>query len=362
VSTILALAEHTQTYFSRTAPAPFWVGLLLMQPPWLLLGLLALPVVRVAIRFPVDRAHWRVSVPLHAVSAVAFAYLHLGLLATFHRLVLRSPVPIVAQTVDLAVFYVVQDMFIYFTIVAGTHAWSFYRAIEIRERDAMDLRARLTDARLEALQRQIQPHFFFNTLNTVVMLARNGETGAVVKVLTSLSDLLRYSLYGTQSYEVELRSEIAFIRQYLAIEQARFGSRLAVTWSLAEETEDCLVPSLILQPLVENAVVHGLSKIASQARLTVGARRAGGSLVLEVEDNGPGLGVRSAGELRGGIGLRNVAERLEVMYGSAATLHVGSGPGQGTYARVSLPYHDRIPRAPGPDAGAGRDVAMVDAP
>jgi signal transduction histidine kinase len=335
LGSVLACVEAAENYVAGGSDS-FPRMLLLMQPPWLLLGALAPAVVWLSMRFPVDKTRWPRSLPVHVVSAFAFAYGHLALLATLHRFIFASSVPVAAQTSEFSRYYLIQNLFVYCTVVGGAHAWRFYRSLQRRELDAALLQSLLSDARLEALRHQIQPHFFFNTLNTVVMFARNGDTRAVVKLLTDLSSLLRYSLEESASDHTTVQGEMEFLRQYLAIEQVRFGDRLHVTWDVDPALANAVIPRLILQPLVENAVRHGLSRIAHAAYLTVRCRRGGNDLVLEVEDNGPGVDTSANGE-RPGIGLRNVRQRLDTLFDSAATLQLVSRAGGGTTARITLP-------------------------
>ena len=314
----------------------FAYAALWMQPPWLLLGALAPCVVWLSIRFPFHKTRWTRSLPVHLAGAFAFAYGHLALLATLHRFVFASQLAVVEQTNVLVRAYLIQNLFIYCTIVGGTHAWQFYRSLQRRELDAALLQSMLSDARLEALRHQIQPHFFFNTLNTVVMFARNGDTRAVVKLLTDLSSLLRYSLEESESGDATVEQEMEFLRQYLAIEQVRFGDRLRVTWDVDASVSRIPIPRLLLQPLVENAVRHGLARIATTAELCVRCRPFDGQLVLEVDDNGSGIDANANSD-RTGIGLRNVEQRIEARFASGASLQLVPRAGGGTIARIKLP-------------------------
>jgi two-component system, LytTR family, sensor kinase len=335
LGTLLALVEAAGNRVAGGSDN-FGYAALWMQPPWLLLGALAPCVVWVSVRFPIDKTRWARSLPVHFVSAFAFTYGHLALLATLHHFVFASGVPVVEHTNVLVRAYMIQNLFIYCTVVGGTHAWRFYRSLQRRELDAALLQSMLSEARLEALRHQIQPHFFFNTLNTVVMFARNGDTRAVVTLLTDLSSLLRYSLEDADSDETSIQQEMEFLRQYLAIEQVRFGNRLRVTWDVDPSVAGALVPRLLLQPLVENAVRHGLARIATNAELSIRCRRAIDQLVLEVEDNGPGVDANASGD-RSGIGLRNIEQRLDARFGSAASLQLVPRASGGTIARITLP-------------------------
>ena len=194
----------------------------------------------------------------------------------------------------------------------------------------------LMTARVEALASQINPHFLFNTLTSISSLIRSHPETARI-LIGKLSGLLR-RLLRSQEHFVTLREELASIDEYLDIEKVRFGPTLAVEKQIAPETLDQMVPSMLLQPLVENSIKHGLSRKVGGGRITISSGRTDGHTVIEVIDDGMGMttGVPSA-DARGGIGLRNVDERLRVIYGTNYHLKLISAPGKGTCARIEIP-------------------------
>jgi two-component system LytT family sensor kinase len=203
----------------------------------------------------------------------------------------------------------------------------------------------LMTARIEALASQINPHFLFNTLASISSLIRSQPETARV-LIVKLSGLLRRRL-KSQDHFVTLREELAATDEYLDIECVRFGSRLQVAKDIEPACLDLIVPSMILQPLVENALKHGLADRVGPGELGLRARRAGGRVVLEVSDNGVGMSVeRHAQHAAGGIGLRNVKERLQVIYGAEGRLQLESEPGLGTRARLEFPELALTGRAP----------------
>ena len=208
--------------------------------------------------------------------------------------------------------------------------------LRAREADAAHLEAQLADARLSALRMQLNPHFLFNTLHAVSALVERDPAG-VRTMIARLSALLRRVLDGGDRHEVPLRDELALVRDYLAIQRVRLGDRLDVVETLADDTLDALVPTLVLQPLVENAVQHGIAVSEGPGRLGLVARREGGRLVLEVQDSGPGPS--HARPETGGVGLRNTRERLAALYGADATFALERGAEGGAVARVALPFH-----------------------
>jgi two-component system, LytTR family, sensor kinase len=183
---------------------------------------------------------------------------------------------------------------------------------------------------------QLNPHFFFNTLHTIGALIRDGNHGGAVDMIERLGDVLRRVLRTDGDLEAPLRDEIEFLRKYLEIEQVRFGDRLRVVWQLDPESESAPVPQLILQPLVENALRHGLSRRARPGSLTITAQVRSAQLELVVTDDGVGL----PADPREGVGLANVRARLNQMYGDAARLSLAPGEQGGVTARIVLPLRE----------------------
>ena len=214
-------------------------------------------------------------------------------------------------------------------------------AQEARDRSvrAAQLEAQLAHARLEALQAQLNPHFLFNALNTVAMLVRRGANADALRGVVSLSELLRKVLMGNRSLEVPLREELAVVEHYLSIERMRFRDRLTGTIAADPDVREALVPSLILQPIVENAVRHGIAPGSRGGHLEIRCRRRGDVVSIEVRDNGSGLPDGWDPTASSGIGLANTRERLERLYHAAHRFEVRSAPGEGTVAVIELPFH-----------------------
>ncbi|MGH9311493.1 MAG: sensor histidine kinase [Vicinamibacterales bacterium] len=225
-----------------------------------------------------------------------------------------------------------------YTAIAGTGAAiTLYERYEDRQITAARLQAELAAARLEALHGHLQPHFLYNSLHSIAALARAGDTAGVVRLIAALSDLLRHVLDAGDRHAT-LREELQIVERYLEIQHARFVDRLAVTVDLAPDVADARVPLLVVQPLVENAVRHGLAPQVRAGSLVVRAVRDNGRTRIDVEDTGVGL--PSGWALHGatGTGLRNLASRLAAEFGDAATLDVAPREGGGVRATVMLPY------------------------
>jgi two-component system LytT family sensor kinase len=223
--------------------------------------------------------------------------------------------------------------------LATVAAVRWYGVARDREAAAAELRTRLARTQLQVLKGQIQPHFLFNILNTVAELVHT-DPDVADRTLTRLGHLLRLSLDRHGRQLVSLAEEVELLRAYVEIEQVRFGDRLAVTWDVAPEALDAAVPTLLCQPVVENAIRHGLTPRGG-GRVTVRARREDEDLVVEVRDDGRGLppgGVPVGPGVREGVGVRNVRARLAQLYGDRAAFSLHNAPEGGAAAVVRLPF------------------------
>lgn len=221
---------------------------------------------------------------------------------------------------------------VYWIVVSVTSAVLHSRRAQERERRSLELANSLAQARLSALRMQLQPHFLFNSLNAIASLVHS-DPDAADEMIANLSDFLRMTLELPDNPQVPLRQELEFLDRYLAIEQVRFGGRLQVSRDFPVETLDVPVPVLVLQPLVENAVRHGLQPRPGPGQLRISARRTGRELELMVVDDGVGMGEG----MREGIGLGNCRARLRELHGDGARLDIGPAPGQGTVVTLRIP-------------------------
>jgi two-component system LytT family sensor kinase len=294
------------------------------------------------------RARWFF---VHMLGAVTFSVTHVALVSLLQAGE-RS-----VQTGDILTFnylfgkllvsYTFSNIFKYWIIVLGYLGWHFYKAYRERERQASALATELVQARLQALRMQINPHFLFNTLNTISALIHENPNAADLMIVR-LSQLLRRTLDRSDAQEVPLREELEFLRSYLEIEQMRFPDRLTVTFDVEPKTQDMLVPHLILQPLVENALRHGILPREEAGRVEISAHLVNGEqLELKVRDNGNGFRAASDSPGREGIGLQNVRSRLVQLYGDTQQFEIGNSPGGGVEARILMPCC-MIPRSQAP--------------
>lgn len=219
----------------------------------------------------------------------------------------------------------------------ATIGLSYAAAHAARSRQLLELRSELSKAQLMALRMQLNPHFFFNTLHTIGALVRDGNQSGAVDMIAKLGDVLRRVLRTDGDAEAPLRDEIELLREYLEIEQVRFGDRLHIAWHLDPASESLPVPQLILQPLVENALRHGLSRRARPGSLTISSRVQDEHLELVVADDGEGLPADLAARSAVGVGLANIRARLDQMYGDQAQLSLTPREAGGVTARIVLP-------------------------
>jgi two-component system, LytTR family, sensor kinase len=284
-------------------------------------------------RFPVDRPPWWRNATLLLVASYVLGFLKYIIFLPLFQLVWTHKVTLgmlLGDSSEVAIALV--------GAMGVAHAFKFYEQARERERTALQLRQRLSQAQLEALKSQLQPHFLFNALNGVATLIHLDPVAAD-EMLTQLADLLRETLRHPGSYEVTLTEELALLDRYLAVVRARFHDRLSVHRDIDPTVGDALVPHFLLQPLVENALEHGIAQRPGPGRVEISARRDGDHLRITVTDDGPGLTTDTHGSNGNGVGLANARARLLQLYGpdQALTLEPVSSAG-GARATVSLPY------------------------
>lgn len=250
--------------------------------------------------------------------------------------------------------YLCLNLIIYWFVVFAHLGWLYYQRYREREVQTADLRRELVEARLEALRMQLNPHFLFNTLHAISALIHQ-DPEAADRVVARLSELLRLSLDSSKAQETPLNEEMEFLDRYLEIERTRFGDRLQVEKEIAPDVRNALVPYLILQPLVENAIRHGIEPREEPGHLRISAWRDNGRLELRVCDNGAGLPGAGEAPPREGIGLANTRSRLGHLYGKDYSFELVAAPGGGLEARISIPFRteDQGPARVAASAGRG---------
>jgi two-component system LytT family sensor kinase len=324
---------------------------------WLVYAIMTPPIFAASRRWPIARPHVARRALLHLLFALLFCLgwatlgklLQLGLSLVFQPDEARAfigagGVQFLAKFgKDLAGWIFVTLPFgvvVYLSIAGIAHAIRYFVEATDRELQLARLSEQLASTRLAALQAQLNPHFLFNSLNTIAVLVRDSETSKATRVIEQLSDVLRSTLGRTRGSEVTLEEEVALVRQYLAVEEARFSDRLRPVLDLDPAVLSAAVPGFALQHLVENALRHGIAKRTEAGRVIVTARRDGEMLELSVEDDGPGAAPGAIDA--SGHGLENTRERLRTLYGGRASLSVTPASPRGTIARLRVPYRELV--------------------
>ena len=337
----------TQVYFGIRAESPdypFLFGLFMVWQVgcWLVWALLTPAVVWLSRRFPLaPRAK---PIALHLAMSFFFAFVQVAGMEVMTLLVQPfgppPPRPWIVGYVGRLSSFLHINLIIYWAICGVVYAVDSRRRLRERELEASRVEAQLAQAQLANLRLQIQPHFLFNTLHAIASLVRGGESGPAVAMIAGLSDLLRYSLDNVGRNVVPLSEELDVVERYLEIQRTRFSDRLHVAIQVSEETRDAAVPTLLLQPLVENAVRHGIAASADGGRLAVRTHRDDGDLVIEVFNDGPPL--PAGWQDRQGVGLSSTRRRLQQLYGPAARLELLNLDPAGVAARVRIPFSREV--------------------
>ncbi|NBD08054.1 sensor histidine kinase [Corallococcus silvisoli] len=338
----------SQTYFyaqAKDPTYPFTQALLLHLPPWWYWALVTPLIVALGRRFRLERGVWRRSLAVHVPVLVGLIIPHLFLIIAVNRFAeekwyLDNSLGFIMPM--LLGKYGVTDIPVYGGILAVGAALEYQRRYVEGALIQSQLETRLVHAQLDALRAQLHPHFLFNTLNAISVLVRKQDTAGSIRMITGVSELLRMALNTTGRQQVPLHEDLAFLERYLDIEQTRFQDRLQVVRAIDPAALGALVPSLILQPLVENAIKHGLATRSGAGRVELRAARDGARLLLEVLDDGPGL-APGWDTPDGGIGVANVRARLHSLYADRHVFSLENRAGGGVRARLELPFQPASP-------------------
>lgn len=335
--TFLALLFTPQTYLiNRRSPTPLTWGEALSANLVLFYLWAALTplVLWLGKRFSVERRHLLRNLAVLFLLSLPVAFAHILILRYANYLLLvwsrqyQAPVPISALLLGLGA----TNIMVYWGILAVSQALNYFRKYQERE-------FRLAQAQLQALKMQLNPHFLFNTLNAISELVYE-EPESADRTITQLSDLLRLSLRSGQAQEVRLKDELDFLQKYIEIQQTLLQERLTVELRVQPETLDACVPNMLLQPLVENAIRHGLAPRAGGGQIEISAHRENGMLRLGVRDTGLGLCENWQAESMSGIGLANTRARLRYLYGEAHQFELTETPNGGLTVRMTIPFRE----------------------
>jgi two-component system, LytTR family, sensor kinase len=366
VWTVFGLFFFTQAVaqkFVSHEPTPWWHYLLSWMVGVNLWAVLTPALLWLGRRFPFDRRNWLRRTALHLVFSIGISLAQLACeAAILYRLgVFPSFMTgFVATFVFLLIIAFHQGIVTYFTVLGIQYGFRYYRQYQEREQQALrlelhtsELETQLVNAQLSALKMQLQPHFLFNTLNAIMVLVRQQKGRQAEEMLAHLSDLLRCVLEDVEAQEVSLRRELEYLQLYLSIEQVRFPDRLRTEITADPAILDAAVPQMGLQPIVENAIRHGIGKSSSAGKIQISAARVNDMLEIRVQDDGPGFPNGDSPQGRG-IGLANTRTRLHQLYGDGAKLTGENSERGGAIVTMLLPYH----LAP---ESSGREVVEVHA-
>ena len=334
--TLLGLSFASQFYLSsaKAGLEVSWrqaVGYALGD--WYVFAALSVPVSYLARRFRFEAGTWGGSLAVHVLGGVTFSLAYMVIRSWIGQWQSGADFSEAFRPLLVKTWHF--NLLVYCVILAVSQAFDNYRKYRERELHAAALEKRLVQAKLQALQMQLNPHFLFNTLHSISALMHQ-DVEAADRMIMRLGDMLRAALEGSDTQEVTLRDELRFLQRYLEIEQIRFGDRLTVKLDIAPDTFEAQVPNLILQPLVENAIRHGIEPHARPGRIELQARRQADGLALDVSDNGGGLKDQARG--KEGVGLSNTRARLRELYGPAHRFELGNAPGGGVLVRLIIPF------------------------
>jgi two-component system LytT family sensor kinase len=346
--TFIGLCFAGQLYLSRAnigVPVSWRFAIERSLEDWYVFALLSIPALWLSKHFRLERNDWHKSLLMHLAGSAAFSLSWMvlrALVEQWESALTENPVTFSAAFNHALVATFFFNLLIYAVVVSISHTAAYYSKYEDRTLHAAELEKRLTEARLQALQMQLNPHFLFNTLHAISALMHK-DVEAADRMIVRLSELLRYALESTEEQEVTLEQEIKFLDSYLEIEQTRFGDRLQVVKRLSPETLQALIPNLILQPIIENAIRHGIEPHARKGVVEISAQRHGQQLLVEIRDNGDGL--PPGRTFKEGIGLSNSRARLQQLYPNEHRFEFANE--KGLVVTVAIPWRlksiDKVP-------------------
>ncbi|MEO0341071.1 MAG: histidine kinase [Bacteroidota bacterium] len=334
--TIVAIFTATQLYLKtlQEGQAAKWLGIFFIQlAVWWIWGIITPLVFWLGKRFRVDRSNMGNALLIHLPVAVLIVLVYLGIyttvwsLATFGTLSLEGLISIY-KILFTNLFH--WHFFIYMAIIGVVHAQSYYQESQEKAIRGIHLEKQLLQSQLNALKMQVQPHFLFNSLNSVVSSIHQGKTDTAVDMLTELSDLFRQSLNDIDRQLIPLSDELEYVKSYLQMEQYRFKD-LKIQYDVPDDLLQEEVPNFILQPIIENAIKHGISRRKDAKLIRISALREEQALIIEVENEGPKFQIKNEG-----VGLSNIKNRLSALYGEHGTIDITSSI-LGTKVLVEIP-------------------------
>lgn len=344
VWTLIGLVFTAQWYFAayRSEQPVEWTRALYVQMSWGYLWGLATPLVLWLVRrFPIDKQNWLRNSLTHLLTSTLLIFIvgivgHIILYLNYGRASGRTYM--FQNSLRHAVNNYTEGMGVYLLITFLAYAYSYYQRYRQGELRASQLETQLSQAQLQALKMQLHPHFLFNTLHSISALLHK-DTESARKMITRLGDFLRLTLENSGTQEVTLQQEMEFLRCYLEIERVRFQDRLTTRVFVDPDALDTRVPNLILQPIVENAIRHGIAPRSTPGEIEIRAKQEDGFLRIRIRDNGPGLPMnRTVDSLfKKGLGLTNTQARLDRLYGAEHRFVIANDPAGGLAVTLEIP-------------------------
>lgn len=345
VWTLFGLFFSTQSYFHAQMyerPMTWRHALLSNLPDWYIWAAFSLLIGWLFRRFPLEKERLAVSLAVHIPASLLIAWVSLALAVSALFVFVIAPGddhfqwwPVMRRNVAMNYHWWV---LVYWAILGAYQGLDYHRRFREREKRAVQLEAQLVQAQLQALKMQLHPHFLFNTLNSISALLHH-DPELADRMIARLGDFLRLTLDNSGAQEVTLQKELEFLKCYLEIERVRFQDRLTVSYDVAPEALDAMVPNLLWQPIVENAIRYAIAPRAGRGHIEMRAQRMGALLQLQVKDDGPGLpSNQNPNGSSKGVGLANTRERLRQLYGSNHRFELGNGSDRGLVVTLEIPF------------------------
>jgi two-component system, LytTR family, sensor kinase len=340
VWTVAGLLYSAQSYFYRVEIGQDvnWLDILIIDMPNFILWFFLMPItVFLSRQFPFSKERWALPGTVHLSAAILVSIIHSTSYVVYRLWIKDGVQGITGSRIYINVFSTFDySMLVYFIMLFVIQVMIYNKKLKDEHARSMQLQSDLVQSQLDVLKAQLQPHFLFNTLNSISVLTRENPKLAD-KTIHLLSDLLRYSLKHARQQFVTLEAEISFIKDYLAIEKIRFGNRLKIEIDVSPETLSINIPSLLLQPLVENAIKHGVAKKRGDGLIQIIAKKKSNYLTLQILDNGQGEGQQAHSENNLGLGLTNMQKRLDSLYGADYNFRLENEQDKGTRVLIEIP-------------------------
>jgi hypothetical protein len=347
--TVVGLVDAGQSYFLHATtgtPVPLWTCLLLGVSDWYVWAAFTPLIVWMARRWPLAPGAWGFPLFFHLAASLLTSLVVIAVMVPIMETIpyaLRKPTEWGELFHLLFAHKLVFYVLIHWMILMVSHGLFYYRKYKAEELQTSQLETKLAQTQLQMLRMQVQPHFLFNTLHAISALLHQ-DVELADRLLASLGELLRKTLRTPGVQEVPLCQELGFLHSYLEIEQARLGPRLSVQLDIDPETMEAQVPTFLLQPLVENAIRHGIAPRSAPGKVEILSRRENNHLHLEVRDNGKGLPPGPIPPWKEGVGLANTRARLYHLYGSEHHFEMSNAPDSGVVIKMTMPFRKEAKR------------------